>query len=139
MRLMRRKTIRLLAILIYACAFAFLPVPWADTGLCIVLLSTHANASGTSSAECSCPMCRTAGGGPHHCTCCQGGGTCTCRASSSEDEAKVTLAFESAVLPDVDEFHLTLPSSYLILQFSQSANGICLPIPTPPPRSSAEV
>jgi hypothetical protein len=50
----------------------------------------------------------------------------------------VTLEFESAELPDADDFHLSLPSSYLILHFSQSVNDICLPISTPPPRSSAE-
>jgi hypothetical protein len=138
MKLVRRKTIRVLAVLVYACAFAFLPVPWADTGLCVALLSTnvHANPSRASSAECSCPMCHTAGGGPHHCTCCQDGRTCTCSASSGEDESKVTLVFESAVLPDADELHLKLPSSHLIVQFSQPANDTCLSIPTPPPRSS---
>ncbi len=83
---------------------------------------------------CSCPMCRSLGGGAH-CACCAAG-KCSCHLSSGEDGAPLILATQPAVMVHPEEFRVFLPSARVVPASPGRIDMPDLAIPTPPPKGT---
>ncbi len=116
---MRHGAVREFVILLFAWSFLALPLHWDALG-------------GPAKQSCSCPMCRTIGGGAH-CECCEAG-KCNCHMTTGKDYPEVVLVVEPAVLPDPGAYVVILPSVAFDLPAPHKTPIPDLIIPTPPPK-----
>jgi hypothetical protein len=127
MRLMRHLATRLVTILLYCSSVLVVPA---------VVLEARPmpRAAKYPVHTCSCPMCRAATPG-HHCSCCNGGDTCTCELSSNDQEESLQLAVpKPGLLAPAGNYLVLLQSAPLFIRPPHSVFAPYLPVPTPPPK-----